>query len=630
MPITLGSNIASLSAMRQLGSATQKNGATLERLSSGRRIVRASDDAAGLAIAEALNSRQRVLTQGMRNISDGQSFLSVTEGALRSLTDISIRMRELAIQAANGSVSRAQRLALQNESDKLVEEFNRVVSSTQFNGINVLDGNTTAVRVQAGYGISGGLDTALTSGLARAKGTGTFGTASSALGSPGSDTLVLDLNGDGNNDVVSASALAATIFYRNGDGSGAIGASETTVTNATAVTNSILAAGDVDGDGDTDVIGMGISSGQSRTYITTYLNSSGTLSVGSQFSVASSTTSGFQVTDINGDSRADVLLFASTLTGVQTYSPGILYHLGQSNGSLGSSSTLIGTSSGQSVTFDVGDYTGDGRADVLYANTLTGSVNLGVGNGAGGISSSTAVTNKTVVSNIKGGDFNRDGLRDFTFSQFNPVSEVGELVTGLSRGNGTFSFTTSASEIMPTEILDMDNDGLLDVVGVGGSVVEIAFGNGDGSFDSGTTASLSASPTSFGDLNNDGVLDAVSSASRIQRWLHSTSNTTSAQYVTLVTAEDARSALATIDGNLNRISKELGIVGAAMSRLQSAYQTVAAERENSTAAASRIVDADIASESAQLTRTQIAQRAAQAVLAQANQIPSLALILLKS
>lgn len=629
MPITIGSNIASLSAMRQLNTASQKSSSTFERLSSGQRIVRASDDAAGLAIANTLNSRQRVLTQGARNISDGQSFLAVTEGALQALNDMTIRMRELASQAANGAVSRTQRLALQAESDKLTEEFARVVASTQFNGINVLDGNTTSLRIQAGYGISGGLDTALTQGLRRAQGTGSFGSSSSA-GTTGTDTLVVDLNGDGNNDIVSTNTANPTLYYHLGDGTGAIGAQNTVTSTAVTVNNSTLAAGDIDGDGDTDIVAMGINSGASRTYLTTYINNGGALSVSSQIFATSSTTSGLKLADINSDGRADALFFASTLSGAPSYSPGILAAFGQSNGTLAPIGSASAFASGSSISFDVGDYTGDGKVDIVYA--ASPSATILKGNGSGVFSGGQTIAGVSYTQGLNAGDFNRDGLRDFAYTELG-LDDGGDPIfiakTALSRGDGTFTAISSGGNTTTTDVADMNGDGFLDQVSTNLGFVNTYLGNGDGTFGSYTNYNISRTATSFGDLNNDGVADAVSSASSVARWLQSTTNTTTAKYVTLATAQDARDALSTIDATLQRISTELGNVGAAMSRLSTMFQTVAAERENSVAAASRIMDVDVASESSSLIRNRISQQAAQAVLAQANLMPELALKLLQ-
>jgi flagellin len=141
--ITINSNIPSLCAQRRLGESTQKLLSTYAHLSSGLRITKASDDAAGLALSESLNADARVFNEGMRNFNEAISLSNVSEGALRELASINTRQLELATQAANGVLSTAQRHALDEEANALVDEYNRIVQSTQFNDIQC---STTACK----------------------------------------------------------------------------------------------------------------------------------------------------------------------------------------------------------------------------------------------------------------------------------------------------------------------------------------------------------------------------------------------------------------------------------------------------------------------------------------------------
>jgi flagellin len=155
MAITIGSNLSSLQAQRKLGEATSTLETTYERLSSGQRINRASDDAAGLAVASTLNANARIYTQGVRNINDGISYLNIADGATGALKSILTRMRELSTQSSNGTYSDTQRQAMDTESLALQAEFNRVIDTTEFNGINVFA--STTLSIQAGYGTDGTL-----------------------------------------------------------------------------------------------------------------------------------------------------------------------------------------------------------------------------------------------------------------------------------------------------------------------------------------------------------------------------------------------------------------------------------------------------------------------------------------
>ena len=150
MAITIGTNIASLQAQRRLANATEALGSTYERLSSGQRINKASDDAAGLAIADSLRASQRVATVAIRNANDGISVVAIADGALGQIGNVLTRLAELAEQSANGVFSTLQRSALQNEFTALGSEIERIAVTTQFNGVNLLSGSST-IALQVGF-----------------------------------------------------------------------------------------------------------------------------------------------------------------------------------------------------------------------------------------------------------------------------------------------------------------------------------------------------------------------------------------------------------------------------------------------------------------------------------------------
>ncbi|RIL04458.1 MAG: flagellin FliC, partial [Proteobacteria bacterium] len=132
MAITIGSNISSLQAQRRLSVATDALGRTFERLSSGQRINRASDDAAGLAIADSLRANQRVATVAIRNANDGISSIAIADSALGQIGEVLSRLAELAEQSANGVFSTTQRSALANEFVALGSEIERIATTTTF------------------------------------------------------------------------------------------------------------------------------------------------------------------------------------------------------------------------------------------------------------------------------------------------------------------------------------------------------------------------------------------------------------------------------------------------------------------------------------------------------------------
>ena len=141
MAVRIFNNIPSLTAQRILGVNNNRLSLSVERISSGIRINRAADDAAGLAISEGLRSDIRALRQAVRNASDGISLMNVTEGALNEQAGILIRLRELASQAATGTVGSTERATIQLEFSALRSELDRISATTEFNGLKLIDGN---------------------------------------------------------------------------------------------------------------------------------------------------------------------------------------------------------------------------------------------------------------------------------------------------------------------------------------------------------------------------------------------------------------------------------------------------------------------------------------------------------
>ncbi|WP_341582244.1 flagellin domain-containing protein [Marinobacter metalliresistant] len=151
MALGINTNVASLSAQNQLNKSQSLSNQALERLSSGLRINSAKDDAAGLAISTKFDVQIRGLNQAQRNANDGISMAQTAEGGLDQTVDNLQRMRELAVQAANGSLSNDDRVLLQAEVSQRISEITRISDETTFNGQNVLDGSlSNSVTFQVG------------------------------------------------------------------------------------------------------------------------------------------------------------------------------------------------------------------------------------------------------------------------------------------------------------------------------------------------------------------------------------------------------------------------------------------------------------------------------------------------
>ena len=154
MPQTINTNIASLNAQRNLNASQSSLSTSMQRLSSGLRINSAKDDAAGLAIAERMNAQVRGMNVAVRNANDGISMAQTAEGSLGKVTDSLQRMRELAVQAANATVSGSDKDSLDKEFGELSKEIQRVLGATTFNGHKVLAGDAGTKTFQVGANTS--------------------------------------------------------------------------------------------------------------------------------------------------------------------------------------------------------------------------------------------------------------------------------------------------------------------------------------------------------------------------------------------------------------------------------------------------------------------------------------------
>jgi flagellin len=150
MGIVVNTNVMSLNAQRLLGHNTMQLGRSMEKLASGYRINRASDDAAGLQISESLRSSIRGSQKALDNVQDGVNVLNIVDGSMETVTTSLQRIRELAVQGASDTLSTTQKSALNQEIRQLVTDITRIADSTEFNGKMLLNGSTTAFRLQVG------------------------------------------------------------------------------------------------------------------------------------------------------------------------------------------------------------------------------------------------------------------------------------------------------------------------------------------------------------------------------------------------------------------------------------------------------------------------------------------------
>jgi flagellin len=181
MPSTINTNVSSLNAQRNLDTSHNSLATSMQRLSSGLRVNSAKDDAAGLAIADRMNTQVRGIAVAIRNANDGISLAQTAEGALSTMTDALQRMRELAVQAMNGSNGTGDRSNLDTEYQQLSAEITRIATQTKFNGVAVVGAGAGPQVFQIGPNIGDTLTVTTAAVTTVAGGVSTVASASTAL-----------------------------------------------------------------------------------------------------------------------------------------------------------------------------------------------------------------------------------------------------------------------------------------------------------------------------------------------------------------------------------------------------------------------------------------------------------------
>jgi flagellin-like hook-associated protein FlgL len=671
------------------GSALSK---TFERLSSGQRINRASDDAAGLAIADSLRTGARVLTQGVRNLNDAVSYYSVAQGASSELKNIIFRAKELAEQSANGTYSDRQRGALDLELQTIGAEYNRILSGTAFNGLNVFSRSENTLTSQAGEST---LRTTLNS--ERATQIDTISRVS--VGYDGSEANAdskadgqAPISADGRYAVFCSSAtnlvagVTGTQVYRQDLQSGKIEVVSTSSTGAAgngassqvsissdgryAVFRSI-ATNLISGVGDgtrPQIFRKDLQTGQIQVVST----SSSGVTAGGSSSQASISADGRYVAFQSSSSN-----LVSGISGIQIYRKDMQTGQTQvascdSAGTTGVSQgfwcTALLSAEGRYVVFSSTSsslISGVSGFQIYRKDMQTGQIQLvsSDSNGlaaSGGASAGTfivpdgryAIFTSTATNLVSGVG---DGVNDQVYRKDLQTGEIKVVSADSSgtAGNGKCSVASlsadgryAAFSSMATNLVSGVGDGshyylyLKDL-----ETQEIKCVNLSQS-ERTPTDCPTPSTGAFGAISSDGrhmvsysnfkdQLDGAETGDRYHTYSTSNpfadqSSLTNFQWVNIKTQSEALNALTWFDSYLNELNTFQGDLGSSMSRLDVAKSVLAAMNENYLSAESRIRDADIAQESASLVRGQILQQVASSILSQANQQPALAIRLLQN
>lgn len=636
--LRINTNIASLQAQRTLSNTTRALSRALERLSSGKRITRAGDDAAGLAISERLRSEVGGLSRTAQNVNEAFGLLATADGVLSSQTELLQRMRELSVQAANGTVSTTERQHLDTEFQTLLAEFDRLAESSQFNEVNLLDGSFETKSIQVGTQKDQAINLSLGStrsvdvlpeGVTSTQtvGTGTFASESlTSLSSRPVGLLSEDFNSDGNADLFYTTGAAglkgAVIALGNGQGG---------FTIAQTISMAVMgdggaSSGDFNEDGILDLAIYNRSNADISIYTG---DGDGSFTFGMTVTTAGEVGS-IAVADINEDGNVDLVSTNGSNRSVSLI-------LGNGSGGFTVNSTVATDVTYSFTCVEAGDFNHDNNLDLAF--TRGSSVMVKLGDGTGGFGVGVNYFSGAACNFVRLADFNGDGNLDMASSNSN------DYTFRIQLGDGSGSFASAGSYGVGTNpqdfaLGDLDGDDDIDILlsSLGSTNLTVLLNDGSGIFSYGTTIVTSDvnKRVILEDFTNDGVLDYIvndesgsPNGYRLGVGNSTTETLTTAVELDLTTQANAQDVLELLDEGLAQIAAQRSGIGAVENRLQSALSSILLTQENLAAARSQIIDADIAQETAELTRAQILQQAGVSVLGQANTSMQMVLGLLR-
>lgn len=621
MALTVNTNIPSLTAQRNLGVSNDLLAKSLERLSSGLRVNRSADDAAGLSIATKLSFQARGLRVAVRNAGDAGSLVNTAEGAFNVATNIIGRLRELAVQAASDTNTASDRATLGGESSLLVAELNRLASTAEFNGASLLDGSFSSGKIQVGANA----DQTITFSLGDVR--------AAQLGKFAAFSLNIDDNigSLGTNNQSGFGAITAGEFNINGQLVGGTTATDDQVSvlelnyQATASGTSTFVAAQLGGDLALGTAALYING----TAITSLANISGA-SVASGTSAAYTQNSEFVSAIVAKINAAGITNITARVTS-------------------GNQGYVLVAAKGTDIKLAVSNTANTSQGSQLSQIGLASQV-VGSGNATSEVSTyngqSGAISKSAAINNVRG----KTGVAAVAVA--NVYSQTTGVVAGSLVANDLFinGFAIDAT----ANIAAGDSTGVLraainaktastgvtaNVNGSGALVLKAADGRNIALFATANGAALTGATaggnlyrgavrlTSQADVSFSGRTTDLGAASTTVPYTTNLDNSLSVLDIT--TQDGANTAILSLDAALAQISKVRSDVGALTSRLELTTQALTVSAENQEAAAARIKDADFAYETAQFTRNQILVQAGTAILSQANSTSQIALQLLK-
>lgn len=597
MALVINTNVASLNTQRQLMSSGNSLDKATERLSSGNRINSAKDDAAGLAISNRMTSQVRGLDQAIRNANDGISLIQTAEGALQESTNILQRMRELSVQSANGIYGETDRKTLQAEVKQLQSELTRISETTTFNGQNLLDGSLGTKQLQVGSQQNQTISVSI----------GSFN-ANSLGGSTG------DLVGTSTTLTEMYAATDAAIEFKVNDKL----ATALDATNAGTV-NKMLEVMNAD----FNTVGVSVKTVSEFT----------SANIGSGVLVAG--TDALQIAVVDGDGRTQTLQITGTnsmkdvVNKINDAAGGVVQASLNDSGKLvltaqNSQSITLTNAQGTAALTAVGAGTGATSADFslvlnkqpgfqgdikVTSDTAAASVTALTGAGLNGHQADGSIQGATVASGaLNKGDLIINGV------------EIGSVAAGVA-----------AASVAGSTVQYEQAKNVIDAINAKSAETGVV-AYADSSDSTSATTAIKLKSVNGGEVSvkyGDNITDANALARTGLLERNATEGAGSVASIDISTEAGAQKAIGIIDKALEQVNSTRADLGAINNRLDFTVSNLSNISEKTSSSRSRIMDADFAAETANLSRSQVLQQAASAMLAQSNARPQQVLSLLR-
>jgi len=569
MAMVINTNVSSLTAQRALAESNAELQTAMERLSTGSKINSAADDAAGLAMTQRMTAQVKGLAMAVKNANDGQALTQSIEGALGEVSDMLQRMRELALQAANGTNSSADRTFLQSEVNLLIQEISRVATNTRYNGELILDGTFLNKALQVGIEEGENI---------------IFSVESVAAEAVGAHTLVG--NGIGASPAAADPAANSTTVEDDIEIFGFLGTKSTEASTNDSAKQTAVKINNLTGE-------TGV-----KAYAKTFASLASNDATAKTYSVKINgySTGNFVISSGDVESAVDSINQISGSTGVTASSSG--------------NKVILFDSDGDDITIE-------------NTQTLSGHDDLVVAK-LGEDGSVTNVIGQEINLAVSGGNDASRVTGTLKMVSANPFSIDQKFATTSNTVNDTVNGAVTGTVNSPVAAITVGDASKFKV----GDAVRFA---GESTpvthyITAISTNTLSVSPAFTETIADNGV---VYKDSGYYSDAASTSSLKNLTEIRINTALNAGDSISIIDAALDKVAQMRSDLGAIENRLAYTVSNLMNIAEKTADARSRLDDADYALESARLAKAQVVQQAGTSMLAQANQMTQLVLDLLR-